>query len=102
MAMSLTISAEAKTILQRVDPELANKKSVAMALETYGGDFYDVSQIKWVWKTRGNAQKMLKKDVLKTKDGELIDVHSIKYFIVETKVNTVKNHLAGKMPVEDN
>ncbi len=98
MAMSLTLSAEARTVLARIDPEVATKKSVAMALETYNGDFYDVSQIKWVWKTKGNAQKIMKKDYLKLKGGGELDVHSIKYFIVEKKVRPS----ALKMPVEDN
>lgn len=79
---------QAKTGIKRIDPELIDKaREVAMALETYDGEFFDVSEIIAIKKYRGNINEILKAETLKLANGDEISVNAIRYFFVEKKAN---------------
>lgn len=109
MAMSLTLSAEAKTLLKRVDVDYVPTKAVAMALETYDGDFYDLAEFAQQKKYKGNIDQIKNASTLKLKSGEEIDVNGIRYFFIAKKNRPSmklpppeKMHPAFKMPSDEN
>lgn len=90
MAMSLTLSAEARPMLKRVDVEIAKEGSVAMAIETYDGDFFDLAEFNKMKKYRGNVKAIMDKPTLQLENGEEIDVNGIRYFFVAQKKKKLK------------
>lgn len=100
VAVLFAFNTQAKTGIKRLDPELLDKaREVAMAFETYDGEFFDVSEVIAVNKYRGNISDMLKLESLKLKNGEEVNVNAIRYFFVE-KTNAIPKTLA-KSPKDD-
>lgn len=91
---------QAKTGIKRLDPELLDKaREVAMAFETYDGEFFDVSELVAIKKFRGNINEMIKAETLKLANGEEINVNAIRYFFVEKKDSLPKT--VAKSPKDD-
>lgn len=85
-----SVNVSAKNYIKRIDPELANKKSIAMALETYDGEFYDISQFKGLTRYKGNIRRIMRKGLVKLKTGDEIDINAIRYFFVQSKVKAAR------------
>ncbi|EQC49708.1 hypothetical protein [Bacteriovorax sp. DB6_IX] len=91
LAMTFHMQGYAKSKIKRVDVELAQEKfQVAMAIETYSGEFYDLSEISNVKKTKGNIQDIRNNRDIKLRNGEVIDANSIRYLFVTTKESARK------------
>jgi len=107
MAFALIFSANtmAKSKIKRVDIEDAkNRAQVAMAIETYDGHFYDISEFSNVSKHRGNIEKIRNNGEIKLKSGEIIDGHSIRYLFVTGQVRARKmpsKGWANKLPADE-
>lgn len=100
VAVLFAFNTQAKTGIKRLDPELLDKaREVAMAFETYDGEFFDVSEVIAVKKFRGNINEMLKLETLKLSNGEEVNVNAIRYFFVE-KTNAIPKTL-DKSPKDD-
>lgn len=98
LILGLTESASAKSLIKRVDPNHISRKSVAMAIETYDGDFYDLSEFVKK-KYKGNAKDIIKKGFIRHKQGGAVEANSIRYFFIE-KLKKNKG-LNWKMPQDD-
>ncbi len=99
--MVFAFNTQAKTLIKRVDPEVMDQvKEVAMAIETYDGEFYDLSEFAKAHKYRGNAQDILKEAAIQLKNGEEIGVNAIRYFFVEKKDAKMQKTVA-KMPQDE-
>lgn len=92
-------NATAKTFLKRIDPEVASPKAVAMAIETYDGEFYDLSDFVNLKKYKGNINQILRKGVLSLSTGDEVDVNAIKYFFTQEKIKKLKKR--GKIPADE-
>lgn len=92
---------QAKSLIKRIDPEVMDKsQDVAMAIETYDGEFYDLSEFAKARKYRGNAEDILKEAAIQLKTGEEIGVNAIRYFFVEKKQTKI-NKTVAKMPQDE-
>ena len=103
-SLLFSTNAHAKSVIKRIEPEMAAAKAVAMALETYDGSFYDIDEVKRVRKSKGNIKKILKKGVIKLKSGEEIDANSIRYFFIRERIRSGMAKFDGgleKRPNED-
>ena len=100
MAMSLTLSAEAKAMLKRVDVEIAKESAVAMALETYDGEFFDLAEFNKMKKFRGNVKAIMDQPTLQLENGEEIDVNGIRYFFIAKKKKRIKMPMHKLPPPE--
>ena len=98
MAMSLTLTAEAKTMLKRVEVEAAPEKGVAMALETYDGEFFDLAEFNAMKKYRGNIKTIMDTPTLKLNSGEEIAVNGIRYFFIANKKVKMPKNPSFKLP----
>ena len=85
-ALVFSTNAHARSAIKRLEPEMVTAKAVAMALETYAGDFYDLSDFAKLPKARGNAKIILNRGMVKLKSGEYVDANSIKYFFVHSRI----------------
>jgi hypothetical protein len=104
-AATLSSNVMAKPKLKRVDIDLAKSYGqVAMALETYDGEFYDLSEFVNVAKLKGNIGKLQRKDVIKLKNGDELDVSSVRYLFVTKKPQQrvkLPSKSSWKMPADE-
>lgn len=96
----MSINTFALSSIKRVEAQYVTPKSTAMALETHDGYFYDISQVRGVRKKEGNVKKILKKNTLKIRGGERIDISQVKFFFIKTK-NGFKPVKEAKRPADE-
>lgn len=103
LSIVFSFSTPAKSLIKRVDPEVLDlDKDVAMALETFDGEFFDMAEFNEIRKFRGNAGEILKKDtVILLKSGEEIGVNAIRYFFIEKKMERSMPKTTGKSPNDE-
>ncbi len=94
----------AKSKILRVDIDLAKRTSVAMAIETYDGEFYDLSEVAGLNKYKGNVKAIKKKDIIRLKNGDELDVNEIRYLFVAKRPVVGPKRPKGisfKMPADE-
>lgn len=82
--LSITIQEKvhART-MKRITPEQIQELDRGMAVETYRGEFLDISSIANIRKTFGNLSELKKGQEIKLKNGDFLTAEDIKFLYVE-------------------
>lgn len=82
--LSITIQEKvhART-MKRITPEQIQELDLGMAVETYRGEFLDISSIANIRKTFGNLSELKKGQEIKLKNGDFLTAEDIKFLYVE-------------------
>lgn len=82
--LSITIqeNVHART-MKRITPEQIQKLDRGMAIETYRGEFLDITKVANMRKTFGNLESLKENSELRLNDGGFLTTQEIKFLYVE-------------------
>ena len=103
--LSLTIQERANAReMQRITPQQVQKLDRAMAIETYSGEFLDVTKVAQIKKTFGNVKNFKYGKEIKLANGQYLTASDIRFLYVErlkSKKAKKKKYEIGRTPHDE-
>lgn len=101
--LSITIQEKvhART-MKRITPEQIQKLDRAMAIETFNGEFLDITKVAKIRKTFGNLEGLKDGAQIKLANGDVLTARDIRFLYVERlKQQKEKKSIVGRTPHDE-